>query len=114
EGRLEAEALLSRYRPAVGIAVEELGPNAKGVIHNLRGVDGTAHTGKDQHLIQGAHPRRVPTIGFGDGGNELGCGLIYDTVRRVLEYGRICQCPCGDGMATTVDRKSTRLNSTHT
>jgi D-glutamate cyclase len=112
EGRREAEALLSRYRPAVVIAVEKLGPNAKGVIHSLRGVDGTAHTGKAHHLIQGAHTRQVPTIGFGDGGNELGCGLIYETVRRVLEYGTTCQCPCGDGMATTVKTDALVISNT--
>ncbi|HVI84793.1 MAG TPA: glutamate cyclase domain-containing protein [bacterium] len=102
EGRREAEALVAHYHPAAVIAVEKLGPNAKGVIHSLRGVDGTAHTGKAHHLIQVAQAREVPTVGFGDAGNELGCGLIYDTVRRVLQYGAKCQCPCGDGMATTV------------
>ena len=101
-GRREAKALLDQYRPAAVIAVEKLGPNAKGVIHSLRGIDGTAHTGKAHHLVETARARHVPTIGFGDGGNELGCGLIYETVRRVLEYGAQCQCPCGDGMATTV------------
>jgi len=102
EGRREAETLLDRYAPAAVVAVEKLGPNAKGEIHSLRGINGTAHTGKAHHLILAARERRVSTIGFGDGGNELGCGLIYDTVRRVLEYGAACQCPCGDGMATTV------------
>jgi hypothetical protein len=102
EGRREAENLLAQYRPAAVIAVEKLGPNAKGVIHSLRGIDGTVHTGKAHHLIEAAEARQVLTIGFGDGGNELGCGLIYATVRLVLEYGSKCQCPCGDGTATTV------------
>jgi hypothetical protein len=102
EGRREADVLLSRYTPTVVIAVEKLGPNGKGVIHSLRGIEGTAHTGKAHHLIQAAQSRGMATMGFGDGGNELGCGLIYDTVRRVLEYGAKCQCPCGGGMATVV------------
>ncbi|HEV2358416.1 MAG TPA: glutamate cyclase domain-containing protein [bacterium] len=102
EGRREADAVLSQYTPAVVIAIEKLGPNAKGVIHSLRGIDGTAHTGKAHHLIQAARSREIATMGFGDGGNELGCGLIYETVRRVLEYGAKCQCPCGGGMATVV------------
>lgn len=100
EGRREAEAILDQYNPATVIAVEKLGPNAKGVIHSLRGVDGTAYTGKAHHLIEGAHRRGIPTLGFGDGGNELGCGLIYETVRRVMEYGSRCQCPCREGIAT--------------
>jgi len=102
EGRREAEAVLSQYTPTVVIAVEKLGPNAHGVIHSLRGIEGTAHTGKAHHLIEGAQAREIATIGFADGGNELGCGLIYETVRRVLEYGAKCQCPCGGGMATVV------------
>ena len=101
-GRREAEALLTQYRPALVIAVEKLGPNAKGVIHSLRGIDGTAHTGKAHHLIEAARERQIPTIGFGDAGNELGCGLIYDTARRVMDYGAKCQCPCGGGIATVV------------
>ncbi len=112
EGRREAETQLTQYRPACVIAVEKLGPNAKGVIHSLRGIDGTAHTGKAHHLIEAAQARRVLTIGFGDGGNELGCGLIYETVRRVLEYGAKCQCPCGDGMATTVKTDALVISNT--
>lgn len=102
EGRHEAEMLLNNYRPTAVIAVEKLGPNSKGVIHSVRGVDGTAYTGKAHYLIEGAHRRGVLTLGFGDGGNELGCGLIYETVRRVMEYGSTCRCPCGSGIATVV------------
>ncbi|SRR5579871_233378 len=102
EGRRAAEDVMDRSTPAVVIAVEKLGPNAKGVIHSLRGVDGTVHTGKAHHLIDAAKRRGVPTIGYGDGGNELGCGMIYETVRRVLQHGAECQCPCRGGMATVV------------
>jgi hypothetical protein len=112
EGRREAELLLTQYKPSVVIAVEKLGPNAKGVVHSLRGIDGTAHTGKAHHLIYGAAAREIATIGFADGGNELGCGLIQDTVRRVLEYGAKCQCPCGAGMATVVKTDALVVSNT--
>jgi hypothetical protein len=42
----------------------------------------------------------VLTIGIGDGGNEIGCGVIIDAVRQVQPFGSKCQCPCGGGIAT--------------
>ncbi|MBI4277618.1 MAG: DUF4392 domain-containing protein [Armatimonadetes bacterium] len=44
----------------------------------------------------------MPTVGIGDGGNEYGCGLIYEDVRAITGHGARCQCPCGDGMANAV------------
>jgi D-glutamate cyclase len=112
QGRRAAEAIFAQYGPSVVIAVEKLGPNAKGVIHSLRGFDGTAHTGKAHHLIDGARAREIATIGIADGGNELGCGLIQDTVRRLLEYGAKCQCPCGGGMATVTKTDALVMSNT--
>lgn len=100
ESRHKAQAILEQYRPRVVIAIEKLGPNAKGVFHSLRGVDVTRYTGKAHHLIEKAQQEQILTLGFGDGGNELGCGLIYETTRQIMDYGATCQCPCGDGMAT--------------
>src|SRR5262249_35481013 len=42
------------------------------------------------------------TVGIGDAGNEIGFGRIADTVREVQPHGRVCQCPCRQGMATVV------------
>jgi thiamine pyrophosphate-dependent acetolactate synthase large subunit-like protein len=47
----------------------------------------------------------VLTVGIGDGGNEIGMGNIYDTVRKVVPYGDQCKCPakCGIADSTLVD-----------
>src|SRR2546427_4177716 len=66
------------------------------------GVNVTAEHAKIQRLFQSAAQRGIPSIGIADGRNEVGCGLIYDDTRTIMEYGARCQCPCGDGMATTL------------
>jgi hypothetical protein len=92
--------LLQEYNPVALISVEALGPNAKGVCHSLGGYDWTAYNAPFHHLFDQASKNNILTIGVGDGGNEVGCGLIYESVRAVLEYGTRCQCPCKDGVAT--------------
>jgi hypothetical protein len=56
-------------------------------------------------LIQKAQRERILTIGIGDGGNEIGMGVIAHELREWLPYGRQCRCPCGRGIipATKTD-----------
>ncbi|WP_428675350.1 glutamate cyclase domain-containing protein [Reyranella sp.] len=35
----------------------------------------------------------MPTIGIGDGGNELGCGHINEAVAAIQPFGKECGCP---------------------
>ena len=51
-------------------------------------------------ILNEATARGVVSIGIGDAGNEIGFGRIFDAVREIQESGAICQCLCGDGMAT--------------
>jgi hypothetical protein len=98
-----AEQLLDEYQPKAVIAVEKLGPNQKGVFHSITGVsippDSQSHV---HHVVEEAKNRGILTIGIGDGGNEIGYGLIAEEVRRIQTYGRRCCCPCGSGIATVV------------
>jgi D-glutamate cyclase len=102
EAQAQATHMVEQFRPAAIIASEKLAPNAKGEIHSVRGTNMTADHAKIHHLFELAGKSGIPTIGIADGGNEVGCGLIYDDTRTIMEYGARCQCPCGDGMATTV------------
>jgi hypothetical protein len=99
----KAKELLDDFQPKAIISVEKTGPNEKGVFHTITGVeipsDGQAHA---YHLMEEADRRGILTIGIGDGGNELGYGLIVDDVREIQDYGKRCQCPCGSGVATMV------------
>jgi hypothetical protein len=100
EGETKAHVLLEKYRPQALVAIERLGPNAKGVCHSILG---KATTESDlSSLFDGARERGIFTLGIGDGGNEIGFGRITERVQEIQEYGRRCQCPCGAGMATVV------------
>src|SRR5437867_2493841 len=100
--RAQAQELLDRWNPSAIIAVENLGPNAKGEFHSLQGMNATVGAAKVHYLFELATQRGILTIGIGEGGNEMGCGLIYEDTRRIMPAGSRCQCPCEDGMATTV------------
>jgi len=100
--RTRAAELIDRYRPKVVLAIERLGPNRKGVTHGATGLSRDPEQSKTQYLFEHAAARNIATIGIGDGGNEIGFGLILDDVRRVLAHGDECQCPCQGGTACQV------------
>lgn len=95
----EARRILDWYSPGAVITVEKGGMNDRGVIHTSRGADTSAHTAKIDLLVLEAARRRIPSIGIGDGGNEIGMGNIKDVIREKLPYGASCVCGCGGGIA---------------
>jgi hypothetical protein len=94
-----AKELLDKYKPKAVISIERLGPNEKGYFHTVRGFrrEDCAHLNL---LVDEARKRSIPTIGIGDNGNEIGCGLIHEDVKEIQTYGSKCRCPCQAGMAT--------------
>lgn len=98
EAREVSEILLDGLAPQAVVVIEKGGMNDKGVIHTSRGDDTTAHMAKVDCLVQLASKRSVPTIGIGDGGNEIGMGVIADELRTWLPYGKQCGCGCGSGI----------------
>lgn len=105
EARLEARRLTSLYKPAACIAIERGGMNEKGCIHTMRGIDTAPFQAKVDYLFQFATDSRIPTMGIGDGGNEIGMANIAQRVRDRIPNGTKCKCPCGCGItpATKVD-----------
>ena len=93
----EATEILDRVKPAAIIAIEKPAANHLGVYHNTAGRDISAICAKVEPLFAQAHERGILTIGIGDGGNEVGMGLIEDVLRELLPRGRTCKCPCGGG-----------------
>lgn len=92
--------------PVAVIAVEKLGPNARGVIHTMRGEDVTATQARTDLLFRAARARRILTVAVGDRGNEIGMGGL-------LLPGRPCACGCGGSIGCRVpaDRPVVALNS---
>jgi hypothetical protein len=100
-GHRAAEDLFARFDPTCVIFVEKGGPNEKGMFHSILGSGRPPEAMANAHLLADmAAARGVLTIGIGDGGNEIGCGSIIEAVHRVQPFGRVCQCPCGAGVAT--------------
>ena len=94
-----AGELLREEDPAALISIERLGRNDRGVFHNSAGRDiGEGKAGIDA-LFEVAGQAGIPTLGIGDGGNEIGMGAIPDAVRRAVSFGEHCACGCGGGIA---------------
>lgn len=82
------------------ISIEKLGSNRQGVMH---GATGTSRDGMRAHvdgLVDRMNKNGQLTIGIGDGGNEIGFGRIFDETRNLVDHGKKCLCPCGDGIVT--------------
>lgn len=97
-----ARQIFDELTPSAIIAIERLGPNSAGIIHGSTGLAGWSPQVDLSPLFHEAAGRGVFSVGIGDAGNEIGFGRIADEVRSVQEFGRRCQCPCGQGMATAV------------
>ncbi|MCH7896323.1 MAG: glutamate cyclase domain-containing protein [candidate division NC10 bacterium] len=86
--------LLEELQPTTLISVEKLGPNSKGVIHDMRGRDVSASHASVRGLFDGARDRGILTVAVGDRGNEVGFGLLVGPhVGPQLRSAR-CRCPC--------------------
>ena len=82
-GDAEAAGILEKFRPVGLISIERCGRDRNGVYANMRGVDISACTAHCDALFLEAYGR-IPTIGVGDGGNEIGMGNVASTVRERL------------------------------
>ncbi len=82
------------------VTIEKLGRNRKGLYHSIFGaiIDGQRPLGDE--FIEAMTRAGRPTVGIGDGGNEIGFGAIFDYAREVVPRGADCGCPCGDGIVT--------------
>lgn len=100
--REQASALLNEYQPKALIAIEKLSPNREGVIHGATGLNYDDDHTKAHFLFEEAARRGMLTCGIGDGGNEIGYGVIRDAVEEIMPGGRVCACPCGGGTAAVV------------
>jgi hypothetical protein len=83
-----ATQMLDQYHPKAVIFVEKTGPNHHGTHHSITGTEKPPQdTGHAFHLADQARDRGIFTLGIGDGGNEVGNGLIWDAVVRIQPGG---------------------------
>ncbi len=83
-------AVLKKYQPVGMISIERCGKNTEDDYANMRGVSIREHTAPVDRIFELAGPDapegavRVPTIGVGDGGNEIGMGNLADVIQKEL------------------------------
>ncbi len=73
ESQAIARALLNKLNPSLIISIERPGIAADGKYYNMRREDITNHIARLDNLMEWC---QCPTIGIGDGGNEIGMGNV--------------------------------------
>lgn len=76
--------LLSRVDPSVVVSIERCGRAQDGRYYNMGAQDISLYTGKVDVLFD--FPK---SVGVGDGGNEIGMGKVYDSVKEVVAHGDV-------------------------
>ena len=87
EAQREAKRLFDLYSPGAVIVIEKGGMNESGAIYSCRGEETTETIAKADQLVIEARERGIFTLGIGDGGNEIGMGLIHKEAEEILAQG---------------------------
>jgi hypothetical protein len=85
----QAESYINRFDPTLIISLEKIGPNPDGVAHTASGTPASVDRARVEHLFDIAGARKIPTLGIGDNGNEIGFGLIIEAVRKYKPRGEV-------------------------
>lgn len=67
---------ITEREPALLISIERCSPDADGIYRNMRGRDISPQTARIDHLFT----QGLPSIGIGDGGNEIGMGNLQEVI----------------------------------
>ena len=79
ESQGHAAEMLERLKPSLLISIERCGRNRNDAYLNMRARDITPQTARVDYLFDGG----VPSVGIGDGGNEIGMGNLVDVIPSV-------------------------------
>jgi hypothetical protein len=80
----QAEDMLARFDIRAFVAVEKGGENRKGRIRTSRGADTTEALAKADALLDACRARGIASVGIGNGGNEIGMGLVHERLAGKL------------------------------
>jgi len=101
--REQCRDLVNELAPKAVVTIERAGMTADGTYRNSLAQDFSEGRARLDYVVSEARARSVPTIGIGDGGNEIGMGNVLDAVARHIPHGAaICPTtltdillPCG-------------------
>ena len=74
-----ASTILARLNPALLISIERAGRTKDDTYLNMRDVDITPQTARVDYLFESG----IPSVGIGDGGNEIGMGNLVEVIPTV-------------------------------
>lgn len=105
EAPAAASALLSDRKPALLFSTERVGRNKNGIYYSMRGINYGMQRARIDFVFDEANRRGIKTVAVGDGGNEIGMGLVNDAVQQAVKFGSDGSCECGGGIGavTTAD-----------
>lgn len=89
----EYDELICKYQPVAMISIERCGRNIRNDYANMRGESIRGYTARTDILFEKASEYGIPTIGVGDGGNEIGMGNLKDVINEKLSL-----VPCDVGV----------------
>ena len=79
ESKGHAAAILERIKPSLLISIERCGRTKDDTYLNMRYVDISPHTARLDYLFDSD----IPSVGIGDGGNEIGMGNLAEVIPLV-------------------------------
>ena len=77
--KVHATAILERVKPSLLISIERCGRTREDTYLNMRYVDISPHTARLDYLFDS----ETPSVGIGDGGNEIGMGNLAEVIPTV-------------------------------
>ena len=77
-------AMLDQYAPTLLISIERCGRNIQGDYANMRGVSIADHNARVDWPFELGTRRGIPSVGVGDGGNEIGMGNLKEVISNEL------------------------------
>lgn len=83
-GEEEMKRLIDDDRPAGMISIERCGINSRNDYENMRGISIKENTAPCDEIFRMALLRGIPTVGVGDGGNEIGMGNVQEIIAQKL------------------------------
>ena len=78
------QRIIDTYQPVGMISIERCGKNVEGYYANMRNCSISSHVAPADRLFE-LGCGKIPTIGIGDGGNEIGMGNVADIISNKLE-----------------------------
>ena len=81
QSAITADKMISDLNPSLIISIERCGPNVDGDYLNSRGKKIEEFNSKTEYLLN----NNIPSIGIGDGGNEIGMGNLKHIIKNSTE-----------------------------